>query len=188
MDAKENAEQLLKGGRREFESIVEMYYAKALRMAYLISGSYADSQDIVQEAFTACYLNRKKIKEPQYFERYLYKTLSRKAWEYCKKIRREQPVEEIFDENTADSFSVADDFIQKQESREIFGIILSLPVKQRTAVILYYYNGLSANEIAKITGSFEGTVKSRLFSARKAIKKHLEAAETGFNNQKCKAT
>lgn len=187
MDAKETVEQMLKGGKGEFESIVEIYYAKALRLAYLISGSYDDSQDIVQETFTACYLNRSKIKEPQYFERYLYKTLSRKAWSYCKKIRREQPVDEIFDENTADSFSVADNFIHKQESREIFGIILSLPIKQRTAVILYYYNGLSTKEIAKITGSFEGTVKSRLFSARKAIKKHLEA-ETGFKNEKCKAT
>ena len=72
MDAKETVEQMLKGGKGEFESIVEIYYAKALRLAYLISGSYDDSQDIVQETFTACYLNRSKIKEPQYFERYLY--------------------------------------------------------------------------------------------------------------------
>ena len=188
MDAKETAEQMLKGGRREFESIVEIYYPKAMRLAYLISGSYADSQDIVQEAFTSCYINRGKIKEPQYFERYLYKTLSRKAWSYCKKMRREQPVEEIFDENTADNFSVAEDFVQRQENRQIFSIILSLPIKQRTAVILYYYNNLSTKEIAKITGSFEGTVKSRLFSARKSIKKQLEAAEAGFKNEKCKAT
>lgn len=183
MDTKEVAEQMLEGSVEAFEKIVEIYYAKALRLAYLISGNYADSQDIVQEAFISCYDSRGKIKQAEYFDKYLYKTVSRKSWAYCKKIRREQPVEQVFDENTSDDISVDNSFIQKQENIQLFKIIQSLPVKQRTAIILYYYNNLSTKEIANITGCFEGTVKSRLFSARKIIKKELELSNLDFKKE-----
>lgn len=82
--------------REAFDQLMEFYYPRILRMAYLISGSYADSQDIVQETFVICWINRKKIKEPEHFSKWLYKTLTREAWRFCRKSRREQPVEEVF--------------------------------------------------------------------------------------------
>ena len=60
-----------------FDLLMERYYPRVLRMAFLISGSYADSEDIVQETFVQCYVNRKKIRQPELFERWLYKTLTR---------------------------------------------------------------------------------------------------------------
>ena len=45
--------------------------------------------------------------------------------------------------------------------------------RQRTAVILYYYNGLGTKEIARVMECMEGTVKSRLFAARKNLKSLL---------------
>ena len=173
-------EQMIAGDEKAFEDIVEIYYGKALRLAYLISGNYADSQDIVQETFINCFKNASKIREPQHFESYLNKTLTRKAWEICKKRKQEQPVDEFFDESIADSFSVTDSYIQKEENRLILKTIMSLPVKHRSVVILYYYNNLTTKEIAEITGLFEGTVKSRLSSARKKIKKKLEQSDSYF--------
>ena len=49
--------------------------------------------------------------------------------------------------------------------------------KQRTTVILYYFNDLSIKEIAQVTGTLEGTVKTRLFAARRRLKRALEADE-----------
>ena len=51
---------------------------------------------------------------------------------------------------------------KNKEKKELLKAIGTLPIKQRTAVILFYFNGFSSKEIAHITGSFEGTVKSRL--------------------------
>ena len=50
----------------------------------------------------------------------------------------------------------------------------SLNEKMKTTVVLFYFNEMSIKEIAKITGSFEGTVKTRLFNARKKLKRFLE--------------
>lgn len=52
--------------------------------------------------------------------------------------------------------------------------IRKLEYQQRTTVILYYYNGLGTKEIARVMGCIEGTVKSRLFYARKKLRMLLE--------------
>lgn len=70
--------RMAEGDSQAFDRLMEFYYPKILRMAYLISGSHADSEDIVQETFVLCWMNRKKIKEPEYFGNWLYKTLTRK--------------------------------------------------------------------------------------------------------------
>ena len=56
-----------------------------------------------------------------------------------------------------------------------------LDVKYRTVILLYYYNGLGTREIARITGTLEGTVKSRLFQARKLLQKGLWQEERGMH-------
>ena len=90
----------------------------------------------------------------------------------------------IIHDSNEDSFSLTDNIIRKEENRLILKTIMSLPVKQRTVVILYYYNNLSTKEISQITGIFEGTVKSRLFAARKTIRKKLEKTDICSIQQK----
>ena len=52
-----------------------------------------------------------------------------------------------------------------------------LSEKHRLVIVLYYYNEMSVQEIAKITGCLPGTVKSRLHFARKQLKKLLSDTE-----------
>ena len=148
MNVESIVKRMINDDREAFNILMELYYKKAFRIAYLISGKYADSEDIIQDAFTACYLN-------------------------CKKSKREQPVDNIFDESIKDDKCFIDDIIKSQENMELYKIIMSLPIKQRTVIILHYYNDMGTKEIASITGSFEGTVKSRLFAGRNSIKKEL---------------
>jgi RNA polymerase sigma-70 factor (ECF subfamily) len=65
----------------------------------------------------------------------------------------------------------------KKKSREV-------PVKQRTVVILFYYQDCSVREIAAICGCMEGTVKSRLHTARTKLKKMLSEDGGGTDNRK----
>ncbi len=166
--------RMMEDDREAFDQLMEYYYPKTLRMAYLISGSFADSEDIVQETFVLCYMNRKKLREPQHFERWLYKTLTREAWRVCRRSRREQPVEEVFGENTPGGASVLEEVIKNSRDRALYEAIGKLPGKQRTAVVLYYFNAMGTKEIAGIMGCLEGTVKSRLYTARVNLKEALE--------------
>ena len=142
MEEAELVRKMISGDKDAFAGLMEIYQKQALRAAYLISGNYADSEDIVQETFTSCYINRKQIRDPEAFKGWFYKTLSRTAWRVCRKARREQPAEEV-------------------------------PVKQRTVIILYYYNEMTIKEIAASCGCLEGTVKSRLFHGKARLKEAL---------------
>lgn len=165
--------RMIEGDSQSFDQLMEYYYPKVLRMAYLISGSHADSEDIVQETFVLCWTNRKKIKEPEYFGNWLYRTLTREAWRFCKNKRKEQPAEEVFGEEEPETASVLEEVMMRSRDQELYKAIKNLPVKQRTAVVLYYFNQLSTREIAGIMGCLEGTVKSRLYTARVNLKQEL---------------
>ena len=55
--------------------------------------------------------------------------------------------------------------------------VKGLPLKLRTVVVLHYFNDLSVSEIAQVTGCLSGTVKSRLFTARKRLRQVLDSQE-----------
>lgn len=173
MEEAELVRKMISGDKEAFAGLMERYQSQALRAAYLISGNYADSEDIVQETFTACYLNRKQIRNPEAFKGWFYRTLSRTAWKVCRKKKWEQPAEEIYPQELEAPGELLGGIIAKEEEDILYGEILKLPVKQRTVIILFYYNQMSIKEIAGICGCLEGTVKSRLSVGKKRLRKAL---------------
>ena len=106
----------------------------------------------------------------QYYDR-LYRT----AWQIAKKHAKERPEEcilELADTSTADSPTVK--VLKDEQERAIAEAVRKLEHRQRTTVVLYYYNGLGTKEIARVMECMEGTVKSRLFNARKNLRTLLE--------------
>lgn len=169
--------RMIAGDMDAFDRLMELYQPRALRVAYLISASYADSEDIVQETFAACYMNRHELRNPEAFKSWFYRTLSRNAWRVCRKQRREQPSETVESEEMEAPGEILNDLVQKEEEEMIYRAIASLPVKHRTVIVLYYYNQMSIKEIAKTMGCLEGTVKSRLHHAKKKLREILEQEE-----------
>ena len=64
--------------------------------------------------------------------------------------------------------------IRQEEKDRVYEAVCALDRKQKTVVIFYYYQQLTTREIADILGCMEGTVKSRLHTARKKLSKDLE--------------
>ena len=112
-------------------------------------------------------------KDPESFGSWIYRTLTREAWRFCRKHRKEQPVEAVYGEEEPQSGSVLEEVMKRSRDQELYRAVRNLPVKQRTAVVLYYFNRMSTKEIAQIMGCLEGTVKSRLYTARENLKKEL---------------
>ncbi|MDO5574109.1 MAG: RNA polymerase sigma factor [bacterium] len=171
-------ESMKQGDRDAFDRIYEKYCNQILRMAYLIVGNRADSEDITQETFIKCFLHCRELKNNAGFKAWLYQILTRTAWNYGKKAAREYPDEEI--EQTAertDGVSVLDVVVHKEQADELYKAISRLDMKYRTMIVYYYYNQMSTREIAAACNCLEGTVKSRLFTARGQLKKHLMKAE-----------
>lgn len=159
------------GDQDAFCSLVKKYQAQALRTAYLITNNKYTSEDIVQEAFVQCYLHIGKLKNPKQFKPWFYKILTRTAWKQIKKDTSAIPTENIIEKADSESINAAVNvYIQNEYAQAIYAEIQRLEIKQKTVIFLYYYTGLSVKEIAKVMDCFEGTVKSRLYAARKNLK------------------
>ena len=134
------ARRMISGDRDAFDELMKQFYPGLLRAAYLIAGNRADSEDIVQETFAACWAGRMRIRDPEHIGKWLYKTMTREAWRTGRRGRREQPVEEVFSEDTPSGYSVLDEVVSASGKQELLKAIAALPVKQRTVLVLYYYN------------------------------------------------
>ncbi len=160
-----------------FEELYKQYYNKAYGTAYIISGQKNIAEDIVQEAFIICYRSINRIKNPQTFNTWFYRIVVRVGWRMAKKLKNAK-VESIsgnsdcVDPGRSNAYNPFDSITGKLLVRQKIQT-LKLPLK--TVLILYYYNDMSVKEISKVLDCFEGTVKSRLFKARKILKKELSS-------------
>ncbi len=172
LDEQEAIKKVQRGDMTAFEELYYTYEKKALRMAYLLTSSENMAKDIVQETFIECFLSIGQLKQTEYFRTWFYQILRRTAWRHIKKESRFICAEE--DEKLEDIEKIwADPYEQSDLSSFLISQIKRMDYKKQTTIILYYYNELSIKEIAKVMGCLEGTVKSRLNSARKQLKKYL---------------
>lgn len=186
MDEIEIIQRVKSGDLQAFELLFERYKAKAVRTVYLMTGDIHTTEDIVQEAFTTCYLSLHTLKQPQYFKTWFFKLITRIAWRVMKKERGIIPTEtvgELVEIARLQEGTSLNEMDQATEADFIYSQILKLDYKLQTTLILYYYNELTVKEIAKVMGCLEGTVKSRLYTGRKQLKLHLTKQEEGYKSK-----
>lgn len=177
MDEIQIIQKVQQGDMGAFEVLFDNYKAQAIRTVYLMTGDAYITEDIVQETFATCYLSIKSLKQPEYFKTWFFKSLTRNTWRMMKKQKSLMPIEEISEliESTYWwSNRLNNETWQVGEKDFVYSQVLKLDYKLQTTIILYYYNELTIKEIAKVMGCLEGTVKSRLYTARKQLKRYFE--------------
>lgn len=167
------------GDEVAFAELFGRYKARVMKSAFLIVGNVADSENVLQDTFVKVWQKLPALRDVSCFEPWLRRIMVRTAWDCCKKRSAEAPVAEVW--QTADEAGVAGDSatpldgLLAAESRDtVWAAVSRLDVKLRTVVVLYYYDELSVREIAEATGVLVGTVKSRLWAARRRLKQDLQ--------------
>ncbi len=189
---KENRE----GKKEAFDELYHRYKDLAIRNAYLITGNRSDAEDVVQEAFVTSYLHIGELKNHSGYKAWLMQILIRLSYRTAKRRKREFPeehTEEIREQRelkdvmqhgsaeytSAERSSPLAQLITREEADRVMTAVNALPAKQKVVIVLYYYDELSVEEIASIVRASTGTVKSRLFTARKNLKHLLKQEEAG---------
>lgn len=172
------------GKRAAFQELVEKYQRRMYAVAYGIVGNREDALDAVQEAFVKAYRSLPEFKGESAVYTWLYRITVNSAIDIARKRGRHEQVEfreEIDVEEEKGEYPVASStenpverLMRKELGEVIEKAILSLPVDQRTAIVLREIEGLSYKEIAQVMGTSEGTVMSRLHYGRKKLQELLE--------------
>lgn len=169
---------ILTGNADAFERIVKEYEKGVYNLALRMSGNREDALDISQEAFLKVYRSLSAFRGDSKFSVWLYRIVSNTCLDYLRirKRRNEVPLSVENDEGETEEPDIPDDSFDPQKllERKITRQALrrgldSLPEDQRKILILREVQGMSYEEIASILSIESGTVKSRIFRARKKL-------------------
>lgn len=164
LSEKEALQRVKKGDAGAYRVIVELYMQKAYYIALGFLHNAQDAMDISQDSFIKAFRRIKKFDVERPFFPWFYKLLKNLCLDHIRRRGhiREVPLEE--------GRVLADEHEDREMKEILWKGIESLPVEQKEVIILRYFQQLSYQEIAEITGKPVGTVMSSLFYAKKKLK------------------
>lgn len=144
--------------------IVNTYSDMIYRLAYQYTRDEGESQDISQDVFMAM-LKKMPFEDEVHLKAWLIRVTINKCKDYLKSSRRKNlPL----DENIQSHSYTHEDGIEE---------IMQLPPLDRNIIYLYYYEGYSVKEIAKIVGKSSNAINIRLTRARESLKNLIEESD-----------
>jgi RNA polymerase sigma factor (sigma-70 family) len=174
--------RVLAGDRAAFGILIDRHRAAVTRLAFRILGVLADAEDVAQDAFLAAFLQLAELRSRPQFAAWVLGIAVHLAKSRLR-ARREEPIDDWAGGRALPGFDGLDPAPSPEECHEarelhdaVRTAVAALPVEQRSAVELYYIEGLRVWEIAALTGLPSGTVKARLHRARERLRRTLAEA------------
>src|SRR5215467_7283582 len=158
---------------REFELRLVESSTLAFRVAYSVLRHREDAEDIAQEAFAKAYRSFHQLRDRARFRAWLVRMTWRLALDRRRGDRRREARELAHAEARPTSIDAGcmDEMLR---ARELWRAIDALPAKLRLAIVLASIQGHDLAEVASLLRLPIGTVKSRLFLARRRLKEQLQ--------------
>ncbi len=160
----------LSGDADAFGQLVDRYKEAVYGAAYARLGNFQDAQDIAQEAFIQAYRRLASLQTHGRFASWLYAIVCNLCRDHFRTRRETLPLEEGASLGASDP---ADEHDRRALHRRIQRAIAALSDTHRETVTLYYINGYTCDEVGRFLDVPTGTVKRRLFDARKQLKKEM---------------
>ncbi len=154
--------------KQQFTAAVLEAEPTLYRVAKTMLGSDADCADAAQQAILRAWEQLGTLRRPQYFKTWLTRILINECTSILRLRQRFAPYEP--EQAEAIAAPVPDDH------NDLYAALAALDEKYRLPVTLYYLEGFRTREIAGMLGIPEGTVKSRLNTARGQLRLTLEGA------------
>ena len=172
--------QLQGGDLEALGELFDRYRHQIYRTALAITREPSAAEDILQECFLRVYHYADRINPDLPLAPWLYRVTVNLSYTWSKKNKNYwAPLETFIDRLISPSRHAPESSAEHTELREqIQQAIDALPLNQQIVVVLHYLNGESLKEIAEILDCPVGTVKSRLFHARAAMRDQLGHATT----------
>lgn len=167
--------RLQRGDQTALDGLYVLHADRLLRTIYLITGSRAAAEDAVHDAFVEVLGQIRRLRDPGRFRPWLYRIAVNKA----KRTLRRGGLEAGRGDQASEvvSPSAEESVVLDGERKAVLLAVGQLDDAHRIPVVLRYYAGLTDSEIAEQMEIPVGTVKSRLFHARKQLLLILDAGE-----------
>ena len=164
------------GNQEAFEKLITAYERIVYNIAYRMFNNEEDAKDMAQEVFIKVYRNLDKFDEEAKFSTWLHRITVNTCIDEIRKRKGKETSSinelmelddgEVGKQYASDEATPEEKVVSKEKIKDLESAIESLCEKHKTLIILRDIQGLSYEEITRITGSNLGTVKSRISRAR----------------------
>jgi RNA polymerase sigma-70 factor (sigma-E family) len=149
----------------DFAAFYRREYDQAVRLAWLLTGSKAAAEDVVQNAMTEVYRALERIESP---EAYLRRSVVNRGRSWRRDERRQRDRATMLASSGGDRGQALDG-----ADAELLDAVRRLPYRQRVVIVARYWGGWSEADIAMTLGCKPGTVKSLASRALDRLRKEV---------------
>ena len=173
MTRADRAEDLELSAAGRLGELYRLHAADGVRLAYLLTGSRPLAEDLVQEAFVRLYGRFRDLRDPGAFEWYLRRTIVNLVRSHYRRVR----VERAYLQRRAGERDEPAEPPDPGIREELWRALLALPERQRTAIVLRYYEDLPEASIAEAMRCPVGTVKSLISRGKERLRQSVPRGE-----------
>ena len=156
---------------REFEARLLECSSLAVRVAFSVLRNRQDAEDVAQDALVRAHRSFHKLRNRDCFRAWLVRTTWRLAIDHRRSEQRRM-VRQF--EHVTSAATATDDGMLNDRAALLWEAIDMLPEKLRITIVLSAIDGHDIAEVARLLDLPEGTVKSRLFNARRQLQERLQ--------------
>ncbi len=164
-----------------FEELIDAYQRKVLSTAWRMLGNREDAYDAAQEVFLRVHKYLKGFRSDQDFAAWLYRIIVNVCRDHMRKRGSRHQFASFEGEREAgtleamaSSEDVEANAIKSQQRAMIDDALNTLSSRERAALVLRDLEGLSTEEVARVLGSSQTTVRTQISSARAKIKQYRD--------------
>jgi len=166
------------GDAQAFATIVERFQGPVTTLCAAIVRNRQAAEELAQDVFVRAYqrLDTFDIRQPMkpWLVKIAYHLAQQRWRERARESARQKVAATMREQNRYES-GPAERLFVDERSEMLWQAVYALPMAQRTAVVLYYRESLTVEEVAKAMGVSPGTIKTHLFRARSQIQISLRA-------------
>jgi RNA polymerase sigma-70 factor (ECF subfamily) len=166
------------GDERAFAKLMDSFGGRTLRYLRGLVGQ--DAEDVQQEVWLTVYRGLSALVNPGAFRTWLFRTTRHRAIDFLRRKKREM---ELIDDVPIEAVDLSDDageeLIDVSDIARLDAALAAMPPPQREVLLLRYRDALSYAEIALVVGCPIGTVRTRLYHARRRLNERLNLPHKG---------
>ncbi|NQY07697.1 MAG: RNA polymerase sigma factor [Flavobacteriaceae bacterium] len=168
----DSIEKIIKGDTHSFALLLEKYKDMVFTLTFRMLKNREEAEEVAQDTFIKAYKSLNKFKGDSKFSTWLYRIAYNTSLDKIKKLKKEQLTVAIdeYTEGQVRAVENALDNLERAEQRKMIqDCIQQLPPDSAALLTLYYFDGLSLDEIAKVLNIKASNVKVKLFRSRKKL-------------------
>lgn len=161
------------GDRAAFTALVQAHAARVRATAFRFLNDGEAAEDVVQEAFIRVYRAAAEFRPDAAFTTWLYRMVVNLCWDHRRRVARARRLQQAVAQSPGTVPPTATPLEDAERTAAVRAAVAALPDRQRLAVVLHRFDGLSHAEVADVTGWSIGAVESCLVRGYAALRKSL---------------